>query len=61
MRVNDTESTQSTKVYFSKEQYAHLNKVFPEMLGTPKSTDAELRHWAGIRQVVQYVRQNVRG
>ncbi len=61
MKYNADDKVPTQKVYFSREQYEHLSRVFPEVLGTPKTTNEELRHWAGIRQVVKYVENNVRG
>jgi len=48
------------KIYFSREQYEYLNKVFSEVVGTPSTTNEELRHNAGKRSVVYFIKDRVR-
>ena len=50
----------SEKIYFSREQYEYLNKIFPEMLPTPDTSANKVFMSAGSRQVVFHIRDRVR-
>ena len=48
------------KIYFSREQYEYLNKVFSEVVGTPDVTTEVLRHRQGQRSVIYFIKDKVR-
>lgn len=53
----DSTNARSLKdVMFTKQQLAHLETVFPENCASGLTTDAQLRHSAGQRSVLLYIR-----
>lgn len=48
------------KIYFSREQYEYLAKIFPEVLGTENTTHADFLVHTGKRQVVHFIKSRVR-
>lgn len=47
------------KVEFTQKQMDFLEKQFPEQVGTPQTTDAQLRYWSGQRSVIAVLRTRV--
>jgi hypothetical protein len=45
----------SAQVKFTRQQVDWLNKHFPEVTGTPSTTDAELRFRSGQRSVIAFI------
>lgn len=53
----DTSNAKSLKdVTFTRQQLAHLETVFPEPVTSGTTTDAQLRHTAGQRSVILYLK-----
>lgn len=50
----------SEKIYFSREQYEYLNRIFPEMLPTPDMSSNKVFMSAGSRLVVFHIRDRVK-
>lgn len=48
------------KVLFSREQYEHLNKTFPEILGTANTKPEEFYIQSGKRTIVEYIRSRMK-
>lgn len=46
----------SAQVRFTRQQIEWLEKQFPEVAGTPSTSDAELRFRSGQRSVIAVVR-----
>lgn len=53
------EKVPTQKVYFSREQYEFLAKVYPENTASNQSDD-ELRTNLGRRQVIKFIQLNVK-
>lgn len=49
------------KVEFTRQQVELLEKQFPEQIAQPTTTEAAMRHTAGQRSVVAFVRSRVQG
>jgi hypothetical protein len=47
-------------VAFHPEQIKYLEKIFPEVVLGPTSTEAELRYYNGQRSVLQFIRTKQR-
>lgn len=56
-----TNQIPTDKIFFSREQYEYLNKIFPEVLPTAEANTNKLFIASGNRQVVFFVRDRVRG
>jgi hypothetical protein len=48
------------KIYFTREQFEFLNKMYPEQVGSPTTTEAQFRFNSGARNVVQCVNDRVK-
>ncbi len=49
----------TSKVFFTREQYAYLSKLFPEFIGTSATEPLTRVFHAGTRQVVQHIGSRV--
>lgn len=56
-----TNTVPTDKIYFSREQYEYLNKIFPEVLPSPDANTNKVFQSAGTRLVVFHVRDRVKG
>jgi len=55
----DIPSTSNNKVFFTKQQYELLNKMFPEVLHSSTTPEATIREAIGHRKVVHFVLSRV--
>jgi len=55
-----TSAPPDARIHFSQEQYEWLNKMYPEQVGNPDTTEATYRYNAGTRAVVYLVKSRVR-
>lgn len=60
MSTEHSSRVEEAKVYFSREQYEYLNKMYPEFVGTPSTPEEVYRFNAGARAVVYTVKARVR-
>jgi hypothetical protein len=51
----------SAQVRFTRQQIEWIEKQFPEVAGTPNTSDAELRFRSGQRSVIAVLRERVAG
>ena len=58
--MSNSSASPESKVYFSREQYEWLNKMYPEVVGTPDTSESTYRYNAGTRAVVYLVKSRVR-
>jgi len=54
-----TNTTNTSKVFFTKQQYELLNKLFPEVLHSSTTPEATVREAIGARRVVHSVQQRL--
>ncbi len=57
--VPTADTNTSRKVRFTVEQLAFLEKLFPEQVFTHQTTEAQMRHYHGQRNVIDTVRRCV--
>lgn len=48
------------KVYFSREQYEYLNKMFPEVVPSAEDSQNKVFIQAGMRRVVYFVKERMK-
>lgn len=57
MNAGDSSSARNLKdVTFTQQQLALLDTMFPEIFANADTTDAQLRHHAGQRSVIHFIR-----
>lgn len=52
-----TDTNESRKVRFTPDQLSFLEKHFPEQVFTHQTTEAQMRHYHGQRNVIDTVRR----
>lgn len=52
-------NTASSSVKFNQAQLDYLERMYPEMIGDGKTTEAEMRFRAGQRSVIYMVRKHL--
>lgn len=57
--VPTVDTNDSRKVRFTVEQLAFLERLFPEQVFTHQTTEAQMRHYHGQRNVIDTVRRCV--
>lgn len=58
--MNEPMVIDTTKVFFHREQYKLLLKMFPDMVFPPSATHAEMMFHNGQRSVLEYIKCRVK-